>query len=73
MNFVINLDYFNISSSKMILFVFYKLMEIKQQEKKVNVIWFYNDEDLYEAGEDYEFITKLDFEFKKVSKSYLVK
>ncbi|MFL5752322.1 MAG: DUF1987 domain-containing protein [Bacteroidia bacterium] len=72
MDFVINLDYFNISSSKMILFVFYKLMEIRQQGKKVNVIWFYNDEDLYEAGEDYEYITKLNFEFKKVSKSYLV-
>ena len=33
---VINLDYFNISSSKMLLFIFYKLMEIKSPEKKSN-------------------------------------
>jgi len=72
MTLVINLDYFNISSSKMILFIFYKLMEIKQLGKEVRVVWFYNDEDLYEAGEDYEYITKLNFEFTKVSKSYLV-
>lgn len=73
MTLVINLDYFNISSSKMVLFIFYKLMEIQQLGKKVKVVWFYNDEDLYEAGVDYEFITRLEFEFKKVSKSYLVK
>jgi hypothetical protein len=72
LTFVINLDYFNISSSKMLLFIFYKLMEYDKKGKQVKVIWFYNDDDLYEAGEDYEFITKLDFEFKKVSKSYLV-
>jgi hypothetical protein len=72
LEFVVNLDYFNISSSKMILFIFYKLMELQQQGKKISVIWFYNDEDLYEAGEDYEYITKLDFTFRKVSKSYLV-
>lgn len=64
---VINLGYFNISSSKMILFLFYKLMEIRDKGKKVMVHWYYNDEELYEAGTDYEYITNLDFRYKKVS------
>ncbi|MCD6068177.1 MAG: hypothetical protein K0S33_3003 [Bacteroidetes bacterium] len=71
--FVFNLDYFNISSSKMILFVLYKLQEIESMGKKVKVKWFYNDEDLFEAGQDYEYISRLDFVFVKTSKEYLVK
>lgn len=71
--FVFNLDYFNISSSKMILFILYKLQELQASGKTVKVKWFYNDEDLFEAGQDYEYISKLDFVFVKTSKEYLVK
>ena len=70
--FVFNLDYFNISSSKMILFVLYKLQELQQKGKQVKIKWFYNDEDLFEVGQDYEYISKLDFVFIKTSKEYLV-
>jgi SiaC family regulatory phosphoprotein len=72
MEFVFNLDYFNISSSKMVLFILYKLQELKQQGKKVSIKWFYNDDELLEVGEDYEYISKLDFVFIKVLKDYLV-
>lgn len=71
--FIFNLDYFNITSSKMILFILYKLQEIEASGKKVKVKWFYNDEDLFEAGQDYEYISRLDFVFVKTSKEYLVK
>lgn len=64
----INLDYFNISSSKMILFIFYKLMELKSKGYEVKIRWFYNDEYIFEAGTDYEYITQLDFVYQKVSK-----
>jgi hypothetical protein len=68
----INLDYFNISSSKMILFILYKLMELNQKGFEVLIKWCYNDEELLEAGEDYSYITKLNFEFIKVSKSEFI-
>ena len=68
---VLNLEYFNISSSKMILFIFYKLMEIQSAGNSVQIDWFYADEDLHEAGTDYEYITKLNFKFKKVSRKKL--
>lgn len=69
---VLNLDYFNISSSKMILFVFYRLMELKKKGKKVSVEWFYNDADLLEAGQDFADMTQLEFTFVEVSKKFLV-
>jgi hypothetical protein len=64
---IINLDYFNISSSKMILFIFYKLMEVKTRGNEVIVHWLYTDDDLLEAGTDYEHMTKLNFIYKKFS------
>ncbi|MBC7865470.1 MAG: DUF1987 domain-containing protein [Bacteroidia bacterium] len=67
----VNLDYFNISSSKMILFIFYKLMEIKDSGKKVEIVWHYSDELIFEAGTDYEYITGLDFIYEKISKAKL--
>jgi hypothetical protein len=70
-NLVINLDYFNISSSKMVLFIFYKLMELRDKGLSVKVSWYYNDEYIFEAGTDYEYITRLDFIYLKVSKTKL--
>ncbi|HIP37467.1 MAG TPA: DUF1987 domain-containing protein [Crocinitomix sp.] len=63
--FKIDLEYFNISSSKRILFLFYKLNELKEKGKKIKVQWFYNedDEDMFEVGQDYAFMVKIDFEF----------
>ena len=59
----IHLEHFNTSSSKSILEVFKALDPIKQSEKEVVVNWFYedDDEDIMEAGENYEAITGLPF------------
>jgi hypothetical protein len=60
----IQLEYFNTSSSKCILDVFKKLEEINKKEgKEVIVNWYYeeDDEDMLEAGEDYQSILKLPF------------
>jgi len=70
--FILNLDYFNISSSKMILFILYKLQEINGGGCDVKIKWFFNSEELLEAGEDYQFISKLKFEYIETSKEYLV-
>lgn len=60
----IKLEYFNTSSSKCILDVFKKLESVKQDGKEVVVKWYYecDDEDMLEAGEDYEAILDLPFE-----------
>ncbi|MCW3083082.1 MAG: hypothetical protein JWP12_448 [Bacteroidetes bacterium] len=65
-HFLFNLRYFNISSSKMLLFILYKLQEIQTPERKVMVTWCYDDEDILEAGKDFEQMVKLPFQFKEV-------
>ena len=62
----IQLEYFNTSSSKCILDVFKKLESITDSE--VSIKWFYeeDDEDMLEAGEDYEAIIDLKFEMIEV-------
>ena len=62
----VQLDYFNTSSSKCILDVFKKLETLSGSE--VSVKWYYeeDDEDMLEAGEDYEAIIDLPFEMIEV-------
>lgn len=62
------LEYFNTSSSKCILDVFKKLENIKKGGNEVIVNWFYesDDEDMLEAGEDYEQIIDIPFSMKEV-------
>lgn len=59
----IHLEHFNTSSSKSILEVFKALDPLKHSDKQVIVNWFYedDDEDIMEAGENYESITGLPF------------
>lgn len=65
-HFLFNLRYFNISSSKMLLFILYKLQEIQTPERKVLVTWCYDDEDILEAGKDFEQMVKIPFQFKEI-------
>ena len=60
----IKLEYFNTSSSKCLLDVFKKLETIFKRGKRVNINWHYeiDDEDMLEAGEDYQSIVKIPFE-----------
>lgn len=60
----IQLEYFNTSSSKCILDVFKKLESInKSGNSKVIINWHYeeDDEDMSEAGEDYQAIINVPF------------
>ncbi len=63
------LEYFNTSSSKCILDVFKKLELIKKAGKEVQIQWHYeeDDEDMLEAGEDYDAIIDINFEMIKVA------
>lgn len=62
----VQLEYFNTSSSKCILDVFKKLESVSGSE--ITVRWHYeeDDEDMLEAGEDYEAIIDLPFEMIEV-------
>lgn len=61
----IDLEYFNISSSKRLLFLLYKLNELNSGQKDVRIKWMYNedDEDMFEVGQDYAFMVKVPFDF----------
>ena len=64
------LEYFNTSSSKCILDVFKKLENLHNKSvAEVIINWYYeeDDEDMLEAGEDYQSILKLPFKMVEVS------
>ena len=64
--FVFNLKYFNVSSAKMLLFVFYRLKEIYDKGNTVLVTWCFDDDDMKEAGQDFEHMIKIPFQYKEV-------
>lgn len=70
--FVFNLKYFNISSSKMFLFMLYKLKELYDSGNAVVVIWSFDDEDIREAGDDFQQMVDVPFQFKEVFEGRLV-
>ncbi len=68
-NVNIQLEYFNTSSSKCILDVFKKLENINKNGSAVIINWHYeeDDEDMLEAGEDYQAIINVPFKMVQVS------
>lgn len=64
-NINIQLEYFNTSSSKCILDLFKKLEAINNN---ITINWYYeeDDEDMLEAGEDYEAIINIPFKMIEV-------
>ena len=63
---MMKLEYFNTASSKIILDIFTAIEKIANDRK---VVWHYDkdDEDMLEAGEDYQALIMLPFAMKKVS------
>ncbi|MFC2090080.1 DUF1987 domain-containing protein [Bacteroidota bacterium] len=64
----VQLEYFNTSSSKCILDVFKKLEAIHKGPNEVIINWHYeeDDEDMLEAGEDYESIIRVPFKMIEI-------
>jgi hypothetical protein len=64
----VHLEYFNTSSSKCILDVFKKLEAIHKNKYEVQISWYYeeDDEDMLEAGEDYESIIRVPFKMIEI-------
>jgi hypothetical protein len=64
----VQLEYFNTSSSKCILDLFKKLELVRATGNEVTVLWHYepDDEDMLEAGEDYQAIINLPFKMIQI-------
>lgn len=64
----VQLEYFNTSSSKCILDVFKKLEAIAKSGNEVIINWYYeeDDEDMLEAGEDYQSIIRIPFKMIEI-------
>ncbi len=64
----IKLEYFNTSSSKCILDLFKQLEKLNSKDTEVNINWYFeeDDEDMEEAGEDYQAIIDLPFKMIEV-------
>ncbi len=64
----VQLEYFNTSSSKCILDVFKKLEAIHKAKNEVAINWYYeeDDEDMLEAGEDYDSIIRVPFKMVEI-------
>lgn len=69
MVFNFRLEYFNTASAKMLLDLFFKLEDINEAGTDVKIIWNYldDDEDMLEAGEEFDEIVEIDFEFVEYS------
>lgn len=70
-NVTFNMRYFNTSSSKRILDVFKKLETLNRNGSPVTVNWVYedDDDDMLEAGEDYESVVELTFKMVPIKAS----
>jgi len=68
----IKLEYFNTSSSKCILDVFKQLEKLNSKNTVVSINWYFeeDDEDMEEAGEDYDAIIDLPFKMIEVEEIY---
>jgi len=64
---VIDLDYFNTSTSSHLLKLFRKVVDIPEDKNSVKIIWKYDaeEEDMLEQGKMYEGIIKHPFEYVK--------
>ncbi len=64
-NMSLKLDYFNIASSKRILYILYKLNELVEKGFEVNIEWYYHEDedDMLEVGQDFAFMVKIPFKF----------
>jgi len=61
----VTLEYFNTSSSILLLNLFNSLVQLHHDKKtSVNIIWYYqeDDDEMQEAGRDYKSIVRVPFE-----------
>ena len=70
--FTFKLEYFNTSSSKCILDILCTLEKVIEKGKQIKVSWYYHeaDEDMLEAGRDFEDLIDFDMEYISYDEYY---
>lgn len=70
--FIFDMEYFNISSSKPVLFLLHKMNDLMEAGKDVKIEWRYpkGDDEMLEMGNDYSCMVKIPFEFKESENSF---
>lgn len=70
--FDVKMEYFNTASAKMLLDIFFKFEDIHEEGNEVKVRWYFleEDEDMFEAGEEFDEIVELEFEFVEYQEDY---
>lgn len=60
----LNLEYFNTSSSKILLDIMMRLKKLSDRGIQTRVVWMYHEEDeeMHEAGDDYASLIEVPFE-----------
>jgi len=63
LNMHISLEFFNTSSGKILINIFKLIEKFKTEELEPNIFWYYDevDEDMFEAGKDYQSILRIPF------------
>lgn len=66
--FEVRLDYYNSATSTMLLEIMYTFEKLLKSGNKVKVIWNYLeiDDDMLEAGKEYEEMVEIPFEFNEI-------
>lgn len=67
----LDIEYFNVSSSKYLLNILYTLNDLNNSNHKAKVEWIYQegDNEMLEVGKDYAFMVNVPFEFKALQPS----
>jgi len=67
-NLIFKLEYFNTSTSKIILQFFRVFENMMKNGTEIKTIWFYDpvDDDMLQAGKDYQSILRIPFEFEEM-------
>jgi hypothetical protein len=67
----VNLEYFNSSAGKLLLILFKQLEQIRLEGYDVCIQWYHSDkdEDMAEAGQNYESILKIPFKYVQLTQS----
>lgn len=67
---IIKLEYFNTASSKCLLRIFKDLTDMHESGYKININWFYteDDEDMKEVGEDFQSMVNFTFNIVQYSR-----
>ncbi len=75
LRFIFNLEYFNIASSKRLLFILYLINDVHLRQKEVSIEWIFNenDDDMKEVGEDFACMVNVPFEFNSYTSKDLLK